>query len=112
MTEGPQLYIPEYETVNFASGPLVFFDRVAGAHYNEVVEVITPDGERRRGQVLEVDHDRVVVEVFAGTRGIGLEGTRVRLGGEAARLGGGMDMLGRMLEGAGKPHYAVASIFP
>ena len=112
MTEGPQLYIPEYATVNFASGPLVFFDRVAGAHYNEVVEVITPDGERRRGQVLEVDHDRVVVEVFAGTRGIGLEGTRVRLGGEAARLGVGMDMLGRMLDGSGNPIDGGPPVFP
>src|SRR3972149_236746 len=58
MTEGPQLCIPEYETVNFASGPLVFFDRVAGAHYNEGVEVITPDGERRRGPGASDDHDR------------------------------------------------------
>ena len=103
MTDQRKLYVPEFETVNFASGPLIFLDRVSGAHYNEVVEIITPDGERRRGEILEVDHDRVVIEVFAGTRGIGLEGTSVRLVGDAARLGVGIDLLGRMLDGSGNP---------
>ncbi len=98
-----KLYVPEYQTVSYASGPLVFLEHVSGVHYDEVVDVISPDGERRRGQVLEIDRDRAVIEVFAGTRGLGLAGTTVRLGGDAARLGVGLDLLGRMLDGSGTP---------
>jgi V/A-type H+-transporting ATPase subunit B len=97
------LHTTEFRTVHYVSGPLLFIDRASGVHYGEVVEVITPDGEVRGGQVLEVDRERAVIEVFAGTRGLDVATTRVRLGGDAARLGVGLDMLGRMLDGSGVP---------
>jgi V/A-type H+-transporting ATPase subunit B len=85
------------------SGPLIFADRATGVHLNEVVEVVTPDGGIRRGQVLEVDHERAVIEVYAGTHGLDVATTRVRLGGDAARLAVGLGLLGRMLDGSGDP---------
>jgi V/A-type H+-transporting ATPase subunit B len=97
------LHTTEFRTVHYVSGPLLFIDRASGVHYGEVVDVITPDGEVRGGQVLEVDRERAVIEVFAGTRGLDVATTRVRLGGDAARLGVGLDMLGRMLDGSGVP---------
>ncbi|MEA1904145.1 MAG: V-type ATP synthase subunit B [Actinomycetota bacterium] len=97
------LHTTEFKTVNYVSGPLLFIDRAKGVHYGEVVDVITPDGEVRGGQVLEVDRQRAVIEVFAGTRGLDVATTRVQLGGDAARLGVGLDLLGRMLDGSGMP---------
>jgi V/A-type H+-transporting ATPase subunit B len=97
------LHTTEFQTVSYVSGPLIFADRTSGVHLNEVVEVAAPDGEVRRGQVLEVDQERVVIEVYAGTRGLDLATTRVQLGGDAARLGVGLDLLGRMLNGSGEP---------
>ncbi len=97
------LHTAEFRTVDYVSGPLLFINRAQGVHYGEVVDVITPDGEVRGGQVLEVDRERAVVEVFAGTRGLDLATTRVRLGGDAARLGVGVDLLGRILDGSGVP---------
>jgi V/A-type H+-transporting ATPase subunit B len=97
------LHTTEFQTVTYVSGPLLFIERANGVHYGEVVEVVGPDGERRGGQVLEVDRDRAVVEVFSGTRGLDVSTTRIRLGGDAARLGVGMDLLGRMLDGSGAP---------
>jgi V/A-type H+-transporting ATPase subunit B len=97
------LHTLEFQTVTYVSGPLLFIERAGGVHYGEVVEVVGPDGGRRGGQVLEVDRDRAVVEVFAGTRGLDVATTRVRLGGDAARLGVGMDLLGRLLDGSGMP---------
>jgi V/A-type H+-transporting ATPase subunit B len=97
------LHTTEFQTVTYVSGPLLFIERADGVHYGEVVEVIGPDGEPRGGQVLEVDRDRAVVEVFSGTRGLDVATTRVHLGGDAARLGVGMDLLGRMLDGSGAP---------
>jgi V/A-type H+-transporting ATPase subunit B len=97
------LHTTEFNTVDYVSGPLLFIDRAEGVHYAEVVDVVTPDGDVRGGQVLEVDRERAVVEVFAGTRGLDLATTRVRLGGDAARLGVGVDLLGRILDGSGVP---------
>ena len=97
------LHTTEYQTVDYVSGPLLFIDRAKGVHYGEVVNVIAPDGEMRGGQVLEVDRERAVIEVFAGTRGLDLATTRIQLGGDAARLGVGIDLLGRMLDGSGVP---------
>ena len=91
----------ELRTVSYVSGPLIFADRATGVVLNEVVEVIAPDGEIRRGRILEVDHERAIIEVYAGTYGLDVATTRVRLGGDAARLGVGLDLLGRMLDGSG-----------
>ncbi len=98
---GRGLRVVEFQTVEYVSGPLLFLEGVHGVHYDETVEVVTPDGELRRGQVLEVDRGRAVIEVFAGTRGLDVASTRVRLGGDAARLGVGLGMLGRMFDGSG-----------
>jgi len=97
------LHTIEFRTVSYVSGPLVFIDRARGVHADEVVEVVAPDGEVRRGQVLEIDHDRAVIEVFSGTRGLDVAKTTVRLGGDSARLGVGKGLLGRILDGSGRP---------
>ncbi len=93
----------ELQTVHSIAGPLLFIDRAIGVRMGEVVEVVTPEGGLRAGQVLELDHERAVVEVFAGTHGLDLATTSVRLGGGGARLGVGLDLLGRVLDGSGHP---------
>ena len=44
----------QYTGVKNIDGPLVFMDNVEGVAYDELVEVATPDGELRLGQVLDV----------------------------------------------------------
>ena len=103
MTLRRGLHASEFQTVYYVSGPLIFIDKAIGVHSEEVVDVIAPDGTVRGGQVLEVDRERAVIEVFSGTRGLDVATTRVRLGGDSARIGVGLDLLGRMLDGSGKP---------
>jgi len=97
------LHTVELQTVSYVSGPLVFVDRASGVHSDEVVEVVAPDGGQRRGRVLEVDRGRAVIEVLAGTRGLDVATTRVRLGGDSARLGVTTGLLGRTFDGTGAP---------
>ncbi len=97
------LRVVELRTVTYVSGPLLFIDHAHGVHAEEVVEVVTPDGEIRRGQVLEVDGAKAVIEVYSGTKGLDLATTRIRLGGDSARLGVGGGLLGRMFDGSGQP---------
>ena len=51
----------EYTTVSEVSGPLMVVQDVEGVAYNEIVEIETPSGENRTGQVLEVENDVALV---------------------------------------------------
>ena len=97
-----RLYTKEYTTLNRVAGPLIFVDRLQDVAYGEIVEIYTPDGTLRLGQVLEVDGRRGIIQVFAGTQGLDLKQTRVRFTGDVARVGVSMDMLGRTLNGIGE----------
>ena len=45
----------EYQTITEISGPLVFAEIDEPIGYDEIVEIETPDGGLRRGQVLDRD---------------------------------------------------------
>ena len=98
-----RLYTKEYRTLASVSGALLVFHRTGAVAHGEIVDVVAGDGEIRRGQVLEVNRDRAVVQVFTGARGIDVETTRARFLGEVARLGVGSEMLGRVFDGSGRP---------
>ncbi|MBC7265888.1 MAG: V-type ATP synthase subunit B [Coriobacteriia bacterium] len=102
----------EYQTVNYVTGPLIFVENVHGVSYNEMVAIVMPDGSERSGQVLEVSGDTAVIQVFEGTQGIDVDTTRVRFLEEVAKVGVSVDMLGRILNGAGKPIDGGAPIIP
>jgi hypothetical protein len=50
--------------------------------YAEIVNLKLGDGTFRRGQVLEVDGSKAVVQVFEGTSGIDNKGTSLEFTGE------------------------------
>jgi V/A-type H+-transporting ATPase subunit B len=101
-TESVNLLTVENRTVSYAAGPLLFA-QAHGVGYNELVDVVAPDGAIRRGQVLAIDGDRIVVQVLAGTAGLNLPNTSVRARGEVARTAVGLDLIGRILDGSGRP---------
>ncbi|CAH1446522.1 unnamed protein product [Lactuca virosa] len=68
----------EYRTVSGVAGPLVILDKVKGPKYQEIVNIRLGDGSTRRGQVLEVDGEKAVVQVFEGTSGIDNKFTTVQ----------------------------------
>ena len=70
----PKLVTKEYWTLSQIKGPLIFVERIADVAYNEIVEIIDPEGVVRLGQVLEVDQKRCMVRVFVGTSGLDLKG--------------------------------------
>jgi len=108
----PNLFTREYRTISQINGPLVFVEQIANVAYNEVVEIIGPDGGKRLGQVLEVDSKRCMVRVFVGTSGLDIERTRVRFTGDVARLDVSLSMLGRILNGSGQPIDGGPPIIP
>lgn len=93
----------EYKTINEIAGPLVFVQGVSGVSYNEMVDITLSNGERRRGQVLDVSDKVAVVQVFGATSGIDPKGSSVRFLGETMTIGLSPDMLGRIFDGLGRP---------
>ena len=83
------------------TGPIVVIEGVGGICYDEVVDVVGPSGEVRRGRVLEAGEQRAVVEVFSGTSGLSIAETRVRLTGHTMRTAVSEEMLGRVFDGLG-----------
>ncbi|MCS7143216.1 MAG: V-type ATP synthase subunit B [Aigarchaeota archaeon] len=93
----------EYTTVKEIKGPLVVVDNVSSVAYDELVEVETPDNERRLGRVLEVGEGKAVVQVFEGTQGLSIEGLRTKFLGTTMKLGVSPELLGRVFDGLGRP---------
>ena len=101
----------EYRTITEISGPLVFAEVDEPIGYDEIVEIQTPDGDIRRGQVLETAEDVVAIQVFEGTTGIDRQST-VRFVGETMKMPVTEDLLGRVLDGSGQPIDGGPDIVP
>ena len=78
--------IKEYRTAKEVVGPLMIVEGVKGVKFNEQVEVQMQDGEIRQGQVLEVDEDKAMVQLFEGSAGINLESSKIRFSGRSLHL--------------------------
>jgi len=102
----------EYKTIFQIAGPLVFVKDISGVSYGEVVEVILGDGERKKGQVLDVKEHIAVIQVFGTTEGIDTEQTSVRFLGETMELGVSTDMLGRVFNGLGEVRDGGPAVIP
>ncbi len=93
----------EYCGLQRLDGPLLFVEGIRGVAYDEMVEIVAPDGGQRLGKVLEVSADAAVVQVFSGTSGLSNANSRVRFLGESFHLPVGRQMLGRVFDGLGRP---------
>ena len=87
--------IREYRTIQEIASPLMLVKMVENVTYDELAEVEMPDGSVRRGQVLEVNGDTAVVQLFESAAGINLAQSKVRFLGHPLQLGVSGDMLGR-----------------
>ena len=95
--------IREYKTIQEISGPLMVVNRVQGVTYDELGEIELSDGTVRRCQVLEVNGDTAVVQLFDSSAGINLRDSKVRFLGHPLQLAVSGDMLGRVFNGMGQP---------
>ncbi|MBR4953516.1 MAG: V-type ATP synthase subunit B [Oscillospiraceae bacterium] len=95
--------IKEYKTIHQVASPLMIVEQVEGVTYDELCEIQLPDGDVRRGKVLEVNGDTAVVQLFENAAGINLAGSKVRFLGHPLELAVSEDMLGRVFNGMGQP---------
>ena len=84
-------------------GPILVVEGATNVSYDEVVEIRDARGQLRRGRVLEVGEGFAVVQVFAGSTGLSIDGTRIRFLGNTLRIPVTDEMLGRIFDGLGNP---------
>lgn len=106
------LITTRYRTLSSVAGPLIIVEGVEGVAYDETVEVHLASGALRSGKVLEVFGDTAVVQIYEGTRGIDVDLTSTRFLGEVAKIDVSQELLGRVLNGTGKPIDGGATIIP
>lgn len=102
----------EYIGLSELSGSLIALEGVKDVAYDEMAEVTLENGERRYGRVILIDGDRVVLQVFEGTRGISLENASTHFTGKSMDIALSKEMLGRVFDGAGRPIDALGEIYP
>ncbi len=93
----------EYLTVSNIVGPLVIVEKIEEVKYGELVEIEAPDGQLRRGEVLDISTERAVVQVFEGTTGLNINKSKVRFLGHSQKLGVSEEIVGRIFDGSGYP---------
>src|SRR5512133_1840630 len=103
MSEVTVLGGQEVVGVGRIEGPILIVEGATNVSYDEVVEIRDSRGQLRRGRVLEVGEDNAVVQVFAGSTGLSIDGTRIRFLGETLHMPVAEEMLGRVFDGLGTP---------
>lgn len=104
--------IIDYVGVKEINGSLIVIDGVENASFDEIVEIRLDNGTRRQGRIVQMDGQRIVVQVFEGTRGLSLENTRTRLTGHPMEISLSPEIIGRVFDGVGRPIDGLGEIFP
>lgn len=104
--------VKEYTGLSEIRGPIVVVENVSGVRYDEVVELILENGEKRTGRVIIAGENVAIIQVFEGTEEMDIEGTRVRFLGKPLEVSLSPDLLGRTLDGLGKPRDNLGEIVP
>jgi len=104
--------IINYLGVKEINGSLIVIDGVSDASYEEIVDIALDNGTVRQGRVVQIEGDRIVVQVFEGTRNISLKNTAARMTGHPMEMPLSPEIIGRILDGAGRPIDGLGDIYP
>jgi V/A-type H+-transporting ATPase subunit B len=101
-----------YRTISTVAGPLLFVENVFSARIGEVVTVHTPDGRNMEAEVLEIDGDTALVEVYGGTQGLDIERTTVSFTDAIKKVPLSSDIVGRIFNGSFEPKDGAPMFIP
>jgi V/A-type H+-transporting ATPase subunit B len=104
--------ILDYKGLNQINGSLVILEGVENASYEEMVSLRLDDGTERAGRIVKIDGNRVVIQVFEGTRGLSMVNTRTRLTGKPMEMALSPEIIGRTFDGLGRPIDGMGEIYP
>lgn len=93
-----------YTQLESIEGPLItMMAELTDIGFGEAIELVDRQGRSRRGRVVLLEGDKVTIEVFQGTAGLGKEQVRTRFLGQPITLNLDQSIIGRRLNGMGEP---------
>jgi V/A-type H+-transporting ATPase subunit B len=101
-----------YRTISTIAGPLLFVEKVQAARIGEVVRVVMPDGRSTDAEVLEIDGETVLVEVYGTTQGVDIEKTTVTFTDAIKKVPLSPDIIGRIFNGSFLPKDGAPLFIP
>ena len=104
--------IIEYSGLKEINGSLVVLDNIKDASYDEMVELKLGDGSTRTGRIVQVEGEKVIIQVFEGTKGVSLVNTKTRFTGHPIELGLSPEIMGRVFDGLGRPADGLGEVYP
>lgn len=93
----------QYLGLEHINGPLVYLKTPDGISYNEQVELLLQSGEKRIGNVIALDENLTVIQVYEGTDGLNIDGVKTELNGKPLQVKLSKEVLGRIFDGVGNP---------
>ena len=104
--------IIEHLGLDRINGSLIVLDGIKNAAFDEMVELRLENGSSRVGRIVQIDGERVVIQVFEGTKGLSLVNTRTRLTGHPIEMSLSPEIVGRVFDGLGRPIDGLGEIYP
>ena len=104
--------IIEHIGLSQINGSLIVLDNIKDASYDEMVELRLEDGSSRTGRIVEIEGEKVVIQVFEGTKGLSLVNTKTRMTGHPIELSLSTEIVGRVFDGLGRPIDGLGEVYP
>lgn len=99
-----------YKSFQAVKGPLVFIKKTSKIGYQELVKIQDPNGKQMLGQVVSLEEDLAVVQMFEDSAGFQMDGATAVFEGETMKISLSPTILGRTFNGLGKPIDNLAPI--
>lgn len=93
----------EHLNLSSIDGPLVVVDGVREAAFGDLVEFRTNKTEEKIGQVISIEGEKCLIQVFDKTTNMSLNNTHTLFNGHGMELELSPDILGRTFNGIGQP---------
>ena len=90
-------------TISGVEGPLVILENVKFPTFGEIVNVTLSSGAVRQGQILEINKNKAVVQLFEGTGDLDVKNCKIEFTGDTMEMPIADDIMGRSFTGSGKP---------
>lgn len=104
--------IIEHLGLSQINGSLIVLDNIKDASYDEMVELRLENGTIRTGRIVQIEGEKVVIQVFEGTKGLSLVNTKTRMTGHPIELALSPEIVGRVFDGLGRPIDGLGEVYP
>ena len=111
-TRDMDLLTRKYRTTEKIVGPLLFVERALNVSIGEMVRIVLPEREEKKGQVIEVSEEHVVIQVLEETTGLSIHDVEICFTESVAKVNLTPDILGRRFDGIGRPIDGMPDIIP